>query len=239
LSIVGARYVGAMEKHADDMAGLRERLLDAALDHVPFDGWSEAAFVAAASDAGTEPGMARVMFPRGALDLAVSYHKRGDAAMMAGLDARDLSAMRFRDRVTLAVQLRLEAAEREAVRRGAALFALPQNMALGAGLIWGTADAIWRALGDTSEDINWYSKRASLSAVYSATVLYWLGDESPDHEATWAFLDRRIEDVMRFERTKADFRASPIAKVLAGPLGLLGRIKAPGPVPDDLPGRKT
>ena len=227
-----------MENNGIDPTATRESLLDAALTHVAFDGWSEAALKAAAADTGIDLGLARVLFPRGAVDLAVAYHRRGDRLMLERLAATDLSALRFRERVTAAVRYRLEAADRDAVRRGAALFALPQHMAMSAGLIWGTADAIWTALGDTSQDLNWYSKRAILSAVYSGCVLYWLGDESEGRADTWAFLDRRIEDVMRFEKTKADFRASALAKVLAGPLKLLDRIKAPAPVPADLPGQK-
>ncbi len=192
-----------------DVEALRERLLDAALAHVPFDGWSAATLRAAAEDAGIEPDLLRAILPRGIIDLAVAYHRRGDAAMRARLMTTDLSAMRFRDKVAAAVRFRIEAAEREAVRRGAALFALPQNTPTGAKLIWDTADAVWTALGDTSDDLNWYSKRAILSGVYSSTVLFWLGDETPDHAATWDFLDRRIEDVMRFEKLKAQVRDNP------------------------------
>lgn len=214
------------------------RLLDAALPHVTFDGWSEATFRAAAGDAGLTPELARALCPRGALDLAVAFHHRGDRAMEARLAAGDLSALRFRDRVARAVRLRIEGADREVVRRGAALFALPQNAATGAALIWGTADAIWRALGDTSDDINWYTKRATLSAVYSATVLFWLADESAGHQATWEFLDRRIEDVMRFEQFKAKLRESPLlGRMLEGPLQALGRVRPPAGAPPDLPGR--
>ena len=102
--------------------------------------------------------------------------------------------------------------------------------------MWGTADAIWVALGDTSTDVNWYSKRATLSAVYAATVLYWLGDDSPDHEATWAFLDRRIANVMAFEKAKASFNANPLGKALMeGPLAFFDRIRAPNAA-QDLPG---
>ncbi|MFO1174837.1 MAG: COQ9 family protein [Paracoccaceae bacterium] len=216
----------------------RARLLAAALSHVAFDGWTEATFRAAAADAGIALDLARVLCPRGALDLAVDYHRAGDRAMVAQLAASDLGSLRFSQRVALAVRLRLQDADRDAVRRGAALFALPANMAAGSGLVWGTADAIWRALGDNSADLNWYTKRMTLSAVYSATVLYWLGDDSPGHEATWAFLDRRIEDVMRFEKTKADFRASGLGKALAGPLKIIDRVRAPAPIPSDLPGRK-
>ncbi len=102
----------------------------------------------------------------------------------------------------------------------------------------GTADAIWHALGDTSDDINWYSKRATLAAVYSAVVLYWLGDESEGHGSSWEFLDRRVEDVMRFEKFKARVREMPVlGAALAGPLKALGRIKRPDDAPRDLPGR--
>ncbi len=206
----------------------QDRLLDAILPHVAFDGWSETAFQAAVADLELDPGLARAHCPRGALDLAAAYHRRGDRDMIAALAAADTAGLRFRDRIALAVKLRLEGADREIVRRGSALFALPQNAATGAALIWGTADAIWTALGDTSDDINWYSKRATLSAVYSATVLYWIGDDSAGHAATWEFLDRRIEGVMRFEKFKAQVRDNPVlSKVLSGPLALLGRIRAP------------
>lgn len=215
-----------------------DAILDAALSHVPFDGWSEGTFRAAVAASGVAPGAARALFPRGAVDLALAYHRRGDAAMRARLAATDLSAMRFRDRVAAAVRFRLEAeTDREVVRRGTTLFALPMHAADGARAIWGTTDAIWTALGDTSRDINWYTKRATLSGVYASTVLYWLGDDSIGHQATWEFLDRRIDDVMRVEKAKAAFRENPLGKaLLAGPLKLMERVKAPT-LPDDLPGR--
>ena len=221
------------------MTDLKDRLLDAALMHVPFDGWSDATLRAAAADIGVPISEARTACPRGAIDLAVAFHLRGDEAMRARLDATDLAAMRFRDRVAAAVRFRLEAIDdREAVRRGATLFSLPQNAATGARLVWGTADAIWTALGDTSDDVNWYTKRATLSGVYSATVLYWLGDDSPGHQATWDFLDRRIADVMRIEEAKAQMRKSPVlSKLMAGPSWLGSRIKPPRKGQrDDLPG---
>ncbi|MEZ5714714.1 MAG: COQ9 family protein [Paracoccaceae bacterium] len=220
------------------MSDPREKLLDAALAHVPFDGWSDETFQAALADTGMAPGLARGLCPRGALDLAVAYHRRGDRRMVERLEQADLGAMRFRDRIAAAVRFRLEAVEdRELVRRGMALFALPQYAPDGARLIWDTADLIWRSLGDSSDDINWYTKRATLSGVYSATVLYWLGDDSEDHDATWAFLDRRIEDVMRFEGFKANMRANPgLMRLLKGPLDVLGRIRAPQPR-GDMPGR--
>jgi len=219
----------------------KDQLLDAALMHVPFDGWSPATFDAAVKDSGLDPALARALCPRGAVDLAVAYHKRGDAKMLEALAEADLSELRFRDRIAKALRLRLEAGDREIIRRGSTLFALPHHAPEGARLIWETADAIWTALGDTSEDVNWYSKRATLSGVYSATLLYWLGDTSEGHGATWSFLDRRIDDVMQIEKLKAQVRESPtLSRLMAGPNWLLGQIKAPRAARgEDLPGRWT
>ncbi|MCV6596352.1 MAG: COQ9 family protein [Mangrovicoccus sp.] len=218
---------------------LLDRLLDAALIHVPFDGWSDISFNAAISDSGIDPALAQAVCPRGAVDLAVAYHQRGDDLMVARLAEEDLSEMKFRDKITRAVQLRLEVVEdKEAVRRGATLFALPQYAPDGARALWGTVDRIWSDLGDRSEDVNWYTKRATLSGVYSATVLYWLGDDSPDHQRTWRFLDRRIDDVMSFETFKKKVNDNPFLKpFLAGPNWAMSRIKAPGAsARGDLPG---
>lgn len=220
----------------------KNQLLDAALMHVPFDGWSEATFQAAMRETELSTSVARAICPRGAVDLAVAFHKRGDAAMVERIKAADFAALKFREKVAAAVRFRLEVVtDKEAVRRGTTLFALPMHAADGAKLIWGTADLIWEALGDTSDDVNWYTKRATLSGVYSATVLYWLGDDSPDHEKTWEFLDRRIEDVMRIEKVKARVRANPaLGRILAGPMWLMSKIKAPARMPKaDLPGSWT
>lgn len=216
-----------------------DQLLDAALPHVAFDGWSPATFEAAVADAGIDPAIAKATCPRGAVDLAVAYHHRGDAAMVAALAEADLSGMRFRDKVAHAIRLRLQVIDdKEAVRRGATLFALPHMAADGAKLVWGTADAIWTALGDTSRDVNWYTKRMTLSGVYSSVVLYWLGDDSIDMQATDAFIDRRIDNVMQFEKLKAQAKASPLLKPLTGPLErMMASVKAPkGSDDPDLPG---
>ena len=220
----------------------KDRLLDAALDHVPFDGWSQTTLSAAIAEAGIDPVVADSLCPRGAVDLALHYHVRGDALMLKRLKDEDLSAMKFRDRIAAAVRFRLQAvSDKEAVRRGAALFALPMYAADGVKAIWGTCDAIWDALGDTSEDVNWYSKRATLSAVYSATVLFWLGDTSEGDVRTWDFLDRRIDNVMQIEKLKAQVNKSPVlSRLAAGPNWILSHVKAPPRMPRmDLPGSWT
>ncbi|PXW72476.1 ubiquinone biosynthesis protein COQ9 [Loktanella sp. PT4BL] len=222
-----------------DVDPILEQLLDAALPHVAFDGWSPETFAAATRDAGVDPAVAEALCPRGAVDLAIAYHKRGDAAMIAALKAADLGDMRFRDKVAHAIRLRLQVIDdKEAVRRGTTLFALPHMAADGAKLVWGTADAIWNALGDTSRDANWYTKRMTLSAVYSAVILFWLGDDSLNMQATDDFIDRRIDNVMQFEKFKAQAKANPLFKPVAGTLErMMSGIKAPATHSDpDLPG---
>ncbi len=208
----------------------RDRIVDAALLHVPFDGWSEATLKRAIADSEVEPGLARSLFPRGAVDLALAFHMRGDEELAAWLATADMTGMGMTAKITRAVRKRLELieGEREAVRRGATLFALPMHAADGAKAIWNTADTIWSGLADGSRDINWYTKRATLSGVYSSTVLYWLGDDSLGSEKTWAFLDRRIADVMRIEKAKAWAKDTPMARAwAAGPGRLLDRVTAP------------
>lgn len=217
-----------------DPISQRNALLDAALAHVPFDGWSQPTFVAAAVDAGIPVAQANVLCPRGALDLAVAYHRRGDGA----IDAAALGDLRYSQKVAALIRMRIMASDKDIVRKGMALFSLPHHAAEGGRLIWGTADAIWTALGDSSRDVNWYTKRATLSAVYGSTVLYWLGDTSDGDQDTWDFLDRRIENVMQFEKTKARVRANGfLSGVMALPNALAAHIRAPAGVGrDDLPG---
>lgn len=215
----------------DPSASLTEALIDAALIHVPFDGMNDRALAAGARDIGIAPDVARVLVPGGGGGLAAAYHRRGDRALREWLAAHPPQG-RFRDRIAAAVRHRLEIADPELVRAGAAVLALPVNAALGPRLLGETADAIWDGLGDTSQDVAWWTKRASLGAVYGATVLYWLGDRSEGHADTWAFLDRRIGEVMGFEKVKA--RAGRLPGMAAATRLATGWIRAPKP--RDLPG---
>jgi ubiquinone biosynthesis protein COQ9 len=216
----------------------KDKLLEAALNHVPFDGWSDATLIAAAEDCDLTETDARAMYPRGAVDLALAYHRAGDAKMVDRLNDADLSEMRFRDKIAAGVRFRLEVADKELVRKGMAFFAMPQNASDGAAALWATCGLIWETLGDSSTDLNWYTKRATLSAVYSSVVLFWLGDESDGDEATWEFLDRRIDDVMQIEKIKGQARGSALYKAfMSGPGKILDSIKAPGTPNPNYPGR--
>lgn len=224
----------------DHIAVIRRSVIAAALPHVAFDGWTDRTLAYAVEDAGVDAGLARLAFPRGGVDLALAWHNAKDAELGDDLGRADLLGLRFRDRVAHAIMRRLELIgdDREAVRRGAALFALPHHAPDGARAIWHTADTIWTALGDTSRDFNWYSKRATLSAVYSSALLYWLGDRTPGFAATRDFVARRIDNVMQFEEVKARIRKNPLAAaMLKGPQAILDRVRAPGDTPpSDLPG---
>lgn len=209
----------------------RARILAAALPHVPFDGWSAATLRTAAAEAGIGQDLVQAAFPRGAIDLALEFHFAGDRALAEELAQGSLTHLRYSERVAHAVRRRLEIARphREAVRRALGLYALPFHAADGARALWHTADTIWKGLGDSSTDYNWYTKRMTLSGVLSATLLYWLGDESEGNLRTWEFLDRRIAEVVRFEKAKAALRDNPFARLaLAGPRALLSLVRAPG-----------
>lgn len=220
----------APKTESDHIAAAREQLIFAALPHVAFDGWSRQTLDQAIADSGVDRGLAAMAFPRGGADMALAFHRLMDDRLAEELAQVELARMKIRERITFSVRRRIElvADHRDAVRRGAVLLALPIHAKDSATAIWGTADLIWRLCGDTSSDYNWYSKRAILSSVYSATVLYWLGDESTGAQNTWGFLDRRIEDVMRFEKFKAQAQANPLARAAFWlPGQLLGMIRAP------------
>ena len=176
----------------------RDEILLATLPHVVFDGWTATALAAGTADAGLTTDMGLRTFPGGMVDVAEHFSEYADRCMTTALEARAESQHSMRQRVALAVRLRLEvlAPHREAVRRVIAFLALPHNSTVAARGGWRTVDAIWRALGDRSVDFSYYTKRATLGYVYAATVLCWLGDDSENHVETWAFLDRRIADVM-------------------------------------------
>jgi ubiquinone biosynthesis protein COQ9 len=184
---------------AEKRARQRRSLLEAALRHVPFDGWTWTALDAGARDLALEPGEAARLFPGGPLELIRAFSAEADQRMLETLEGLDLESMKVREKVAAGVRARLEAvaAHREAVRSGLTLFAQPQNAAAGLACLYRTVDAIWYAAGDRATDYNFYSKRALLSAVYSSTLLYWLNDNSEDYAATWAFLDRRIAEVLK------------------------------------------
>lgn len=215
----------------------QDALLDAILPDVPFDGWSDTAFARAADSLGMTPADARAVAPRGALDLAIAYHKRGDSRMEEAMAAMDLTSYRYRDKVALAIWLRLQVIDApEAVQRATSMFSLPHLAPVGTQLVWGTADSIWRLLGDNSEDVNWWTKRATLSGVFGAVFVYWLGDSSEGKEATRAFIDRRIDDVMQIEKTKATVRNNPLLRTAFAPLTFATSfIRAPK-LREDLPG---
>ena len=198
----------------DHIEEAREELIATILPHVEFDGWSAEAFEQALSETGLAPDLASGAAPRGAVDLAAAFHRAGDRAMVDALKGADFGAMKIREKIAYAVRWRIEhiAPYREQVRASMSLFASPNRMKEGSALLWDTVDLIWQAAGDTAEDANYYTKRAILSGVYSATLLYWLSDNSEDFEESWAFLDRRIENVMQFEKAKAAILDTPLGR---------------------------
>ncbi|HEU0045328.1 MAG TPA: COQ9 family protein [Sphingomonas sp.] len=186
---------------------VREGLAPEIAANAAFDGWGDEALTMAAEAHGVDPGVAKLAFPGGAVDMIDAWFGHVDRTMLDALPAETLAVMKMRERIAGLVEARLTAMapDREALRRALAVLALPQNVVRAARLGWRTVDTIWRAAGDTAVDYNHYTKRTILLGVYGATVTVFLDDESEDHADTRAFLARRIDGIMRFEKAKAGF----------------------------------
>lgn len=193
----------------DPDAGLRDRLADAVAADAAFEGWTRTALAAGAKRLDLPPGEADRLFPGGPIQVLTYLSQRADLRTVEDMEKEGVAGMKVRDRIKSAVRIRLErhAGEREAVRRALAVLSLPFNAGLALKLLYKTVDAMWYAAGDASTDFNFYTKRATLAGVYSSTLLYWLNDRSPGAEATWSFLDRRIDDVMKIEKLKSQVRS--------------------------------
>jgi ubiquinone biosynthesis protein COQ9 len=183
-------------------------LAPAIAGNAAFDGWTAAARNTAADAAGVDRDVAKLAFPD-AMAMIEAWFASGDAAMLAALPPEKLATMKVRARIAGLVEARLTTLvpNREALRRARAILAMPQNIAKAAKLGWHAADTMWRAAGDTATDYNHYTKRTILAGVYAATLTVFLDDESADFADTRAFLSRRIDGIMRFEKTKAGFLA--------------------------------
>ena len=176
--------------------------------HAAFDGWRREAVTMAAEQCGIDAGIAALAFPGGAMEMIDAWFESIDSRMREALPQENLATLSIRMRITTLVETRLTllGRDREALRRAQAVMAMPRNAAAAARLGWRAADVMWRAAGDESTDLNHYTKRLTLAGVYAATLLVFVDDESEDWAETRAFLARRIEGVMRFERAKAQWK---------------------------------
>ncbi len=205
----------------------RLRLAAELPSHAAFDGWSLTAVDAAAEALGVNRDVARLAFDGGPVPMIDAWFATIDAAMLAEWPPEKLGTLKIRARVTALVETRLTllAPHKEALRRALSILALPTNVSTGAKLGWRAADVMWRAAGDTATDYNHYTKRAILGGVYAATLAVFLNDESEAHHETSAFLARRIDGIMRFEKAKAGFVAK--SDLAFSPARFLGRLRYP------------
>jgi ubiquinone biosynthesis protein COQ9 len=180
----------------------RDRALRAALPHVAALGWTKAALAAGLRDLGLDPVEQEWLFPRGPIEAVEAWCDLADREMEEAARAEDLLALRIPDRIRRVIELRLALNEphKEAVRRALALQSLPWNVPSAMRTVARTMDAMWAAAGDTSADLSWYTRRATLVGVYGATLAFWLQDDEPGFPATRAFLGRRLADLARIQR---------------------------------------
>ncbi len=206
---------------------LRLLLAPAIADAAAFDGWSDVAVRDAASAAGLDPAAASFAFSGGSMQMIEAWVQAVDAAMQTALPPDQIAQLKIRERIRTLVQFRLDAIvhQKEALRRALSIMALPQNAPRTLALGWRSADAMWRLAGDTATDYNHYTKRMTLGSIYAATLAVYVNDSSDDHADTKAFLDRRIEGIMKFEKAKAQLLRP--REELFSPARLLGRLRYP------------
>ena len=188
---------------------LKAVVLEAALKRAADEGFTEAMLSAAGKDASAGSEMLAHLFPQGPASVVEFFSEHSDAQVESALAEKNLSEMKVRERISTAVLARIDAIRphKEAARRAAAFLLMPAHAPLGMKLLYQTVDAMWRAAGDTSTDFSFYTKRAILAGVYSSTLMRWFNDASEDESATHEFLAARIENVMQFEKFKAEMRA--------------------------------
>jgi ubiquinone biosynthesis protein COQ9 len=205
---------------------LRAALAPIVPAHAAFDGWTEGAIAMAAAELGVPADRARLVF-KGPLDMIDAWFDALDKAMLAAFPPETIAEMKVRDRIRALILFRLEALapKREALRRALSILAMPQNAPAAAGLAWRSADRIWRTAGDAATDFSHYTKRATLIAVYASTTFVFLDDGSEGLAGASAFLDRRLADVMRFEKAKASWRGTQAR--LPSLSRFLGRLRYP------------
>jgi ubiquinone biosynthesis protein COQ9 len=192
-----------------------------------FDGWSDAAVHAAADEAGVDDDVAKLAFKDNAIDMIDAWIDSIDLELAHRLPAEKLAAMKIRDRITalLATRLEIMAPDRESLRRAMAIMAMPQNLVRSAKIGWRSADRMWRLAGDTASDFNHYTKRMTLSAVYASTLSVFVNDDSDNFADARAFLDRRIDNVMQFEKVK--FQAKQRQEYVPSLSRFIGRLRYP------------
>ena len=206
---------------------LRRQLALAVGENAVFDGWTRQAVDSAARQLRIDPVQARLAMPKTQAAMIDLYIQEVDRGLQAYFTAKRLSKLKVREKIQALVWRRLEimGPAREAVRRALAILALPQNVPLALRISWRTTDLMWRIAGDTSTDFNHYTKRMTLGAVYGSTLLIWLDDKSEGWTDTAGFLERRIENVMKFEKLKAQWRGSSEQRL--SPSRFLGRLRYP------------
>ena len=211
---------------AGPLEQLRRRLALAVGENAVFDGWSRQAVDSAAAQLGVDAAQARLAIPKTQAGMIDVYIQEVDRALEAYFTPERLAGLKIREKIRGLVWRRLEimSPAREAVRRALAILAMPQNLPQALRISWRSADTMWRIAGDTSTDFNHYTKRITLGGVYSSTLLVWLDDQSEAWSETAAFLDRRIDNVMRFEKFKAEWRGSSEHLSLSR---FLGRLRYP------------
>lgn len=194
-------------------AALIEKILPEMLKKAGEAGWNDESYAQVLKTKRVSHEKAAMALPDGVSSLIEIYFTRAREQVVSELSALDQSDMRIRDKVTTGVRIwfgYLSEHHRASVRALDWCAVHPAEPVPLTEMVWQVADAVWTGIGDTSTGFTYMSKRTILSGVIVSTLAVWRQSESD--EAEWsAFLDRRISDVMAFEKFKAGFKLPFVA----------------------------
>lgn len=206
-----------------------QALLDEALKLAPVHGWTRRTVALAGKALGMSQGETELLIPHGPSDLAALLSRRHDARALVALADVHASNLKIRERIRRAVEARLDASasDEPALRRWIGFLALPQNLLLGSRLAWESADHLWRWAGDTATDENHYTKRTLLAGILTGAMAVRM---TSGRKEALEFVDRRIENVMSFEKWKVTttFRPSQWLNAAAERMGRARYGRSPG-----------
>lgn len=198
-----------------------EVFIEVMLCHVPFDGWTETTMRHTADELGMSASDVKLLFPNGVIGVIETGLKDIDNRMVKIFMERfnaeiDTMPVHVKIKELLLVRFELLQPHKEAIRKLLVFMAQPRHAMLGTNFVYTTLDRVWRAAGDRSTDYNFYTKRATLGAVYGSTLLAFLDDDTPDMQKTRAFLGRRLKDVANVPKLTKPIRtaASVLGKIV-------------------------
>ena len=185
----------------------RKKILNQALVDINTYGFNKNMLIKAAENCNFSEGTLGRLFPEGIYELKEYFFNETDIEMLKKINRIKNKNIRIRDKIYNGVIIRLEIFQKNKDAIKHIFVSESSNPIKSVKNLWNTADLIWKSAGDTSTDYNHYTKRLLLSWVYLSTLLCWFSDSKKDIKETKLFLNRRIDEVLKFGKKSASIKS--------------------------------